>query len=83
MAVSCFSARGEVGRRVLSEKDEAEGPEEPIPWISQLSNLSWKGGESCGREGEQSILQNSAMNKGGGPGNCSTSAGQAQSAGGR
>lgn len=73
MAVSSFSTRGEVDRRVLSEKSEAKGPRKSIQWISQLSNLRWKGGESCGRQGEQSTLQNSAVSREGGPGNCSTS----------
>jgi len=75
MAVSCFSAGGEGGRRVLCERGEAKGPDESIQWMSQLSNLSWKGWESCGRgqDRENKVSQrNSAKSGGGGLGNCST-----------
>lgn len=57
MAACCFSAGGEWGRRFLSERGEAKGPEKSIQWMSRLNSLSWKGWEGCGRgqDGENKV----------------------------
>lgn len=75
MAVSYSSAGCEGGRRVLSEKGEAKGPEKSIQWMSRLSNLSWKVWESHGKGQvrENKVSQgNSAKSRGGCSGNYST-----------
>lgn len=57
MAVCRFSTRGEGGRRFLSERGEATGPEKSIHRMSWLNSLSWKGWEGCGtgQDGENKV----------------------------